>query len=114
MKLAPGGENLAYIGPGGVYSANLIRGMIEDEFTEHENDPFLLDLSPNGKLILSGESNGHVNIRSFPRGQYHAKLDLDFSLSQAVFTPEGRSVLFGGKNGELVRFEPHDKSHWLE
>jgi len=112
MTLGPDGDTMACIGTNGVQSIDLVRKMVIDEFTDHDEPPEFVEISPNRKLLLSATNGGEAIIRSFPRGQYRNRLDLDRSITHASFTPDGLAVLFADASGTLIRCEPRNRSRW--
>lgn len=107
VAFVPGTDLLASSGYDGVIGVRHPTNRTESrEFRSHIQAVFSLAVSPDGKLIASGADR---EIRLWDRlaGDQLATLQVSAWVSSIAFTPDGRTLIWGGGDGS-VHFERTD------
>ncbi len=64
--------------------------------TQVGDDVLALDVSPDGKSVVVGTSDGWLRLLDIPSGKVSSGEQLGFAIRAARFAPDGRSVAVGG------------------
>ena len=113
IPLAPNGFDLLTVGPKG----RMIYASLDDRFyawnrdekgkpvkVQEGNTIYALAASPNGEVTGLGLEDGTVRIRGVSNREIKRDLKTGSEVSSLIFSPTGRSVISGGKDGRVAQW----------
>jgi WD40 repeat protein/DNA-binding SARP family transcriptional activator len=109
FRLVDGGSRLIVVGSGqvGVYDTNSLRLIRSEPVTPTPSSPSAAAISPDGRTVLIGSSNGSVSFVDVATGAaQRVSGGQGAAVAGAVYSPDGRTAVTFGDNGHVTVWDP--------
>lgn len=94
-----------------LYLWDIESGEILHQYTGHSGMPWSLDVSPDGRYVVSASENGEVILWDFPTGEELYRLNAhQQGVYSVTFGPDGKSVFSISTDGMLIQWQISEKS----
>ena len=106
VAFGPDERTIVAPGPGPIYLWDVETGKIIRRYTGHTALVWSLDLSPDGKYILSGSNNGEVILWDFSTGEELYRLNAHTQpVLSVTFSPDGKYAYAVSTDGILSKWK---------
>ncbi|QDU54006.1 WD40 repeat domain-containing protein [Aeoliella mucimassa] len=107
MAFSPDWKTLYSAGTGSkIKDCDVEANQVIGEFTKNrETFTSVLTVSPDGKWLVAGESNGAIVFYQLPSGEVAKQLDAKRWVRSLAFTADGKELFSGSDDHQIVRWD---------
>ncbi|MGE5124203.1 MAG: helix-turn-helix domain-containing protein [Acidobacteriaceae bacterium] len=109
VAFGPGEQTILGSGTPDIYQWDVDTKYISQRYTGLTTYPFGMALSPDGRYVLSGTSNGDVVLWNFSTGEEVGRINTRQNVWSVAFTPDSTIAFAGTDQGKLIEWHFAEK-----